>query len=121
MGQSPRSLDAPGKIIVVDEEAKLVRTLSAPSPSMRNFAFCPEEKVLYVMALDQIDAAPWHAKVYEVPNPVILLRRPGSAMPALRSAGSERSRWVGQFEPFELVEHRSPLVSRPSSRHRPSS
>lgn len=69
IGQSPRSLDAPGKIIVVDKDAKLLRTLSVPSPSMPNFAFGPEEKVLYVMALDQIDAAPWHGKVYEIANP----------------------------------------------------
>ncbi|HVY98869.1 MAG TPA: SMP-30/gluconolactonase/LRE family protein [Dongiaceae bacterium] len=69
IGQSPRSLDAPGKIIVVDKDAKLLRTISVPSPSMPNFAFGPGEKSLYVMALDQIDAAPWHGKVYEVPNP----------------------------------------------------
>jgi gluconolactonase len=68
IGQSPRSLDAPGKIIVVDKDAKLLRTIAVPSPSMPNFAFGPGEKVLYVMALDQIDAAPWHGKVYEVPN-----------------------------------------------------
>ncbi|TIR93968.1 MAG: SMP-30/gluconolactonase/LRE family protein, partial [Mesorhizobium sp.] len=68
IGQSPRSLDAPGKIIVVDKDAKLLRTLSVPSPSMPIFAFGPDEKELYVMALDQIDAAPWHGKVYEVPN-----------------------------------------------------
>jgi sugar lactone lactonase YvrE len=68
IGQSPRSLDAPGKIIVVDKDAKLLRTIAVPSPSMPNFAFGPDEKMLYVMALDQIDAAPWHGKVYEVPN-----------------------------------------------------
>jgi gluconolactonase len=68
IGQSPRSLDAPGKIIVVSAEAKLLRTISVPSPSMPNLAFGPGEKVLYVMALDQIDQAPWHGKVYEVPN-----------------------------------------------------
>jgi sugar lactone lactonase YvrE len=67
IGQSPRSLEAPGKIIVVDKDAKLLRQISVPSPSMPNFAFGPGEKVLYVMALDQIDAAPWHGKVYEVP------------------------------------------------------
>lgn len=69
IGQSPRSLDAPGKIIVVDKDAKLLRTISVPSPSMPNFAFGPGEKSLFVMALDQIDAAPWKGKVYEVPNP----------------------------------------------------
>ena len=59
-GQSPRSLKEPGKIIVVSGEAKLLRTISVPSPSMPNFA--PGEKKLYVMALDQIDQSPWHAK-----------------------------------------------------------
>lgn len=68
IGQSPRSLDAPGKIIVVDGDAKLLRTIAVPSVSMPNLAFGPEEKVIYVMALDQIDKAPWHGKVYEVPN-----------------------------------------------------
>ncbi|GLS21957.1 gluconolactonase [Labrys miyagiensis] len=68
IGQSPRSLDAPGKIIVVDGDAKLLRTIAVPSVSMPNLAFGPDEKVIYVMALDQIDKAPWHGKVYEVPN-----------------------------------------------------
>jgi gluconolactonase len=39
-----RVLDAPGTIIVVDNDAKLLRTLSVPSPSMRNFAFGPVER-----------------------------------------------------------------------------
>ncbi|HEY1386301.1 MAG TPA: SMP-30/gluconolactonase/LRE family protein [Dongiaceae bacterium] len=68
IGQSPRSLKEPGKIIVVSGDAKLLRTLSVPSPSMPNFAFGPGEKKLYVMALDQIDQSPWHGKVYEIPN-----------------------------------------------------
>jgi gluconolactonase len=45
-----------------------VRTIAVPSRSMPNLAFGPDETVLYVMALDQIDAVPWHGKVYEVPN-----------------------------------------------------
>jgi sugar lactone lactonase YvrE len=68
IGQSPRSLDAPGKIIVVDKDAKLLRTIAVPSVSMPNLAFGPGEKVIYVMALDQIDQAPYAGKVYEVPN-----------------------------------------------------
>ena len=67
IGQSPRSLDAPGKIIVVDGDARLLRTISVPSPMMPNLAFGPGEKVIYVMAVDQIDQAPWRGKVYEVP------------------------------------------------------
>ena len=68
IGQSPRSLDAPGKIIVVDADAKLLRTIAVPSVSMPNLAFGPGEKVIYVMALDQIDKPPYHGKVYEAPN-----------------------------------------------------
>lgn len=68
IGQSPRSLDAPGKIIVVDADAKLLRTIAVPSVSMPNLAFGPGETVIYVMALDEIDKAPYHGKVYEVPN-----------------------------------------------------
>ena len=68
IGQSPRSLEAPGKIIVVDKDGKLLRQIAVPSPSMPNLAFGPGEKTLFVMALDQIDNAPWHGKVYEVPN-----------------------------------------------------
>jgi gluconolactonase len=41
-----RVLDAPGTIIVVDNDAKLLRTLSVPSPSMRNFPFGQEERCL---------------------------------------------------------------------------
>ncbi|UDL93725.1 SMP-30/gluconolactonase/LRE family protein [Lichenihabitans sp. PAMC28606] len=68
IGQSPRSLDHPGKIIVVDADAKLLRTIDVPSVSMPNLAFGPGETTLYVMALDQIDQAPYHGKVYAVPN-----------------------------------------------------
>jgi len=35
---------------------------------MPNLAFGPNEDVIFVMTLDQIDKAPWHGKVYEVPN-----------------------------------------------------
>lgn len=69
IGQSPRSLDNPGKIIVVDAGGKLLRTIEVPSVSMPNLAFGPGETTIYVMALDQIDKAPYHGKVYAVPNP----------------------------------------------------
>lgn len=68
IGQSPRSLGTSAEIVVVDQDAKLLRTLSVPSPSVPNFAFGPDEKTLYVMALDEIDKAPWRGKVYEIPN-----------------------------------------------------
>jgi len=51
-----RVLDAPGTIIVVDNDAKLLRTLSVPSPSMRNFAFGPVERCFIPSLFDQ---DPW--------------------------------------------------------------
>jgi gluconolactonase len=70
IGQSPRDVRAPlsGKIFVIDAEAKLIRTLSLPSTNVPNFAFGPDEKTLYVTAVDQIDKAPYHGKVYSISN-----------------------------------------------------
>jgi sugar lactone lactonase YvrE len=70
IGQSPRDLHMPllGQIFVLSGEGKLLRTLSLPSPKVPNLAFSPDEKTLYVMALDQIDRAPYRGKVYAIPN-----------------------------------------------------
>ena len=70
IGQSPRDPQAPlaGKIFVVSAEARLLRTLSLPSPGVPNFAFSPDERTLYVTAVDQLDRPPYHGKVYAVAN-----------------------------------------------------
>jgi gluconolactonase len=70
IGQSPRDVKAAlsGTIFVVDQQAKLLRTLTLPSTNVPNFAFSPDEKTLYVTAVDQIDAAPYRGKVYSIPN-----------------------------------------------------
>jgi gluconolactonase len=70
IGQSPRDTKAPlvGKIFVVDPHARLVRTLTLPSTNVPNFALSPDEKTLYVMAVDEPDMAPYRGKVYAVPN-----------------------------------------------------
>jgi gluconolactonase len=70
IGQSPRDPHAPlaGKIFVVSPDGKLLRTLSLPSPGVPNFAFSPDEKTLYVTAVDQLDKAPYHGKVYAISN-----------------------------------------------------
>jgi hypothetical protein len=44
--------------------------------------------VIYVMALDQIDKAPWHGKVYEVPNQRFVSLAPLSLSPR-RGRGSD--------------------------------
>ena len=70
VGQSPRDLRMPllGQIFVIDSRGKLLRTLKLPSPKVPNLAFSPDEKTLYVTALDQIDKPPYHGKVYAIPN-----------------------------------------------------
>jgi gluconolactonase len=70
IGQSPRDLHMPllGQIFVLDPRGKLLRTLTLPSPKVPNLAFSPDEKTIYVMALDQIDKPPYRGKVYSIPN-----------------------------------------------------
>ena len=70
IGQSPRDPQAPlaGKIFVVSAEGKLLRTVSLPSPGVPNLAFSTDEKTLFVTAVDQLDAKPYHGKVYAVGN-----------------------------------------------------
>jgi sugar lactone lactonase YvrE len=69
IGQNPRDIHAPraGTIFVVNSVGKLLRTLHLPSPGVPNFAFSPDEKTLYVTALDQVDKPPYRGKVYALP------------------------------------------------------
>jgi gluconolactonase len=70
IGQSPRDPQAAlaGRIFVVSAEGKLLRTLVLPSPGVPNFAFSPDEKTLFVTAVDQLDQKPYHGRVYAIPN-----------------------------------------------------
>ena len=70
IGQNPRDVHAPlaGTIFVVDASGKLLRTLKLPSPGVPNLAFSPDEKTVYVMALDQLDKSPYKGKVYAIAN-----------------------------------------------------
>jgi gluconolactonase len=70
IGQNPRDVHAPlaGTIFVVDAQGKLLRTLKLPSPGVPNLALSPDEKTVYVMALDQLDKSPYHGKVYAIAN-----------------------------------------------------
>jgi len=70
IGQNPRDVHAPlaGTIFVVDADGKLLRTLELPSPGVPNLTLSPDEKTVYVMALDQLDKSPYHGKVYSIPN-----------------------------------------------------
>jgi len=70
IGESPRDLHVPllGRIFVLDAQGKLIRQLQLPSPKVPNLAFSPDERTIYVMALDQIDRSPYRGKVYSIPN-----------------------------------------------------
>jgi len=70
IGQNPRDVHAAlaGTIFVVDKEGKLLRALKLPSPGVPNLAFSPDEKTVYVMALDQLDKPPYKGKVYAIAN-----------------------------------------------------
>lgn len=69
IGQSPRELKVPlaGTIFVVDAHAKLKRTLVLPSLQVPNLAFSPDEKLLYVTAVDELEK-PYRGKVYSIEN-----------------------------------------------------
>ena len=70
IGQSAREYKVPyaGVIFVVDSAGKLLRQLVLPSVQVPNFAFSPDEKTLYVTALDQFDKPPYRGKLYSIPN-----------------------------------------------------
>ena len=57
-----------GRIIVVSAEKKLVRTIDVPSTAAPNLSFGADEAVVYIMAVDDQNNAPYWGKVYEVPN-----------------------------------------------------
>ncbi len=70
LGQSAREYHVAyaGVIFVVDAKGKLLRQLTLPSLQVPNFAFSPDEKTLYVTAVDQFDKPPYHGKLYSIPN-----------------------------------------------------
>jgi gluconolactonase len=70
IGQSARETNVPlaGVIFIVNADGKLLRQLTLPSLQVPNFAFSPDEKTLYVTAVDQIDKSPFLGKVYSIPN-----------------------------------------------------
>jgi sugar lactone lactonase YvrE len=70
IGQSARETRVPyaGVIFVVDDKGKTLRSLTLPSLQVPNFAFSPDEKTLYVTAVDQIDKSPYLGKLYSIAN-----------------------------------------------------
>lgn len=57
-----------GRVVVVSADKKLVKTIDVPSPAAPNLTFSPDEGVIFVMAVDDQNNAPYWGKVYRVPN-----------------------------------------------------
>jgi sugar lactone lactonase YvrE len=57
-----------GRILVVNSEKKLVRAIDVPSPAAPNLNFGPNEEVVYIMAVDDVNNAPYLGKVYKTSN-----------------------------------------------------
>jgi sugar lactone lactonase YvrE len=57
-----------GRIVVVTPDGKLKKAIEVPSPSAPNLTLNADESVMYVMAVDDVNTAPYLGKVYEVFN-----------------------------------------------------
>jgi gluconolactonase len=55
-----------GRIVVVGPDKKLVKTYEVPSTAAPNMNFGPGEKTLYIMAVDDVNNAPYWGKVYMI-------------------------------------------------------
>ena len=57
-----------GRIVVVSPQKQSIKTIDVPSPASPNFCFSPDESLIYIMAVDDQQNAPYWGKVYVVPN-----------------------------------------------------
>ena len=57
-----------GRIVKVNLKGEVLHRFEVPSAAAPNFTFSPDAKTLYVMAVDDMSAAPYPGKVYALPN-----------------------------------------------------
>jgi gluconolactonase len=57
-----------GRIVVVTPDGKLLKTIEVPSTTAPNLTFNADESKIFVMAVDDVNNAPYMGKVYKVPN-----------------------------------------------------
>ena len=55
-----------GRIVVVTPDGKFKKAINVPSPSAPNLTFNADESMIFVMAVDDVNNAPYPGKVYEV-------------------------------------------------------
>ena len=57
-----------GRVVVVAPDKQLIRTIDVPSPAAPNLCFGADESLIFIMAVDDQNNAPYWSKVYAVPN-----------------------------------------------------
>jgi sugar lactone lactonase YvrE len=57
-----------GRIVKVDLKGQVLHRFEVPSAAAPNFTFSADAKTLYIMAVDDMSAAPYPGKVYAMPN-----------------------------------------------------
>ncbi len=55
-----------GRIVVVDKAGAFVEAHDVPSPAAPNLAFSEDGKTIYIMAVDNVNEAPYWGKVYSL-------------------------------------------------------
>jgi gluconolactonase len=55
-----------GRIVVVSPKGERLNVIEVPSKTAPNLNFGPDENVIYVMAVDDTDNAPYYGKVYSI-------------------------------------------------------
>lgn len=57
-----------GRILVINDAAELVEKIEVPSSAAPNLTFSSDGKTLFVVAIDDINNAPYPGKVYAIPQ-----------------------------------------------------
>jgi sugar lactone lactonase YvrE len=57
-----------GRIVKVDLKGQILHRFEVPSAAAPNFTFSADAKTIYIMAVDDMSAAPYPGKVYSMPN-----------------------------------------------------
>ncbi|GAB5470643.1 MAG: hypothetical protein Kilf2KO_36730 [Rhodospirillales bacterium] len=55
-----------GRIVVVTPDGSFVEAIDVPSPAAPNLAFGKEGQIVYIMAVDDVNSAPYWGKVYSL-------------------------------------------------------
>jgi sugar lactone lactonase YvrE len=57
-----------GRVVVVDDQGKLLRVIAVPSAAAPNLAFSEDGKTIFITAVDEPASAPYRGTVYALPS-----------------------------------------------------